>query len=106
MSEHTPTPWTLGRTSKRSQAAFIDAMHRDPEMGHETWQEMIQCNGCHDLPDKGIEKAEANARHIIKAVNYHDRLVEALKALTVPHGVTSYHYEKARAMLEELEPKP
>lgn len=70
----TPTPWTPGRISKRSQTAFIDAMHQDPDLKHVDWRDMIQCNGCYELPDMGIEKAEANARHIVKAVNYHDRL--------------------------------
>lgn len=101
MSKHTPTPWTLGRISKHSQTAFIDAMHRDPEMGHETWQEMIQCNGCYDLPDKGIEKAEANARHIVKAVNYHDRLREALEHIL--NAKRPEDYWDARALLAELD---
>lgn len=104
----TPTPWTLGRVNKRSQTTFIDAMHPDPEMGHKTWQEMIQCNGCYDLPDKGIEKAEANARHIVKAVNYHDRLLEALKSVdwdkAADWGIVAMDgRDSARALLAELD---
>ncbi len=101
--KHTPTPWTLGRVSKRSQTVYIDAMHRDPDMGHETWREMIACAGCYDLPDKGIEKAEANARFVVKAANYHERLREALRKITRPHGVTAHHFDQARAILDELD---
>ena len=78
----TPAPWTLGRTSKRSQTVYIDAMHSDPDLKHVDWREMIACSGCHDLPDKGIQKAGANARFVVKAVNYHERLREALDKAT------------------------
>jgi len=119
MSKHTPTPWTLGRTSKRSQTVYIDAMHQDPDLKHMDWRDMIACAGCYDLPDNGIEKAEANARHIVKAVNYHERLVEALREVTavlawVAHGEcraiqddpimpSAQAQEVARALLAELD---
>ena len=121
----TPTPWTLGRISKRSQTAFIDAMHPDPDLKHMDWRDMIACAGCYDLPNKGIEKAEANARHIVNAVNYHDRLREALREVTatlawVAHGEcraiqddpimpSAQAQEVANTLLTELdnlEPKP
>jgi len=116
MSKHTPTPWTLGRISKHSQTAFIDAMHQDPDLKHVDWRDMIQCNGCYELPDKGIEKAEANARFVVKAVNYHERLREALRELLgrVENDADSKSWfldeqAEARALLAELdnlEPKP
>lgn len=99
----TPTPWTLGQINKRSQTAFIDAMHPDPDLKHVDWRDMIQCNGCYDSPEVGIEKAEANARYIVKAVNYHARLVEALRKITRPHGVTAHYFDHARALLAELD---
>ena len=115
MSKHTPTPWTLGRISKRSQTAFIDAMHQDPDLKHVDWRDMIQCNGCYELPDMGIEKAEANARHIVKAVNYHERLREALRDMLDEHprngvyhdctdnGFSECEYCGALALLAELD---
>ena len=74
--------------------------------------------------DKGIQKAEANARFVVKAVNYHDRLREALAQCATElavaiegkyHGILGYPstdrdyrtdmaiVEQARALLAELE---
>ena len=79
MSEvkHTPGPWTTRKE--------IDGMHAD-------WETWI-CSGmtgvavCNNQTRRSTfkasrEEAEANARHIVKCVNNHDRLVEALREVT------------------------
>lgn len=56
-----------------------------------------------------IEEAEANAKLIIKAVNYHDELVEALKgavrAIEYLSGTTKHSilYNTAKQALAEVE---
>ena len=76
--KHTPTPWSVGATRYHEQTVEIDTESRDPDLGHRNWTAMIECYGSNENPDIGIQKAMANARFIVKAVNNHDRLVEAL----------------------------
>lgn len=104
MSEHTRTPWKV-----------------DKWLGSSDWAI------CYDAGSKGrgIAIAEttpgtgkelANARHIVRCVNSHDRLVEALREVTenleharfmVPDTeVSSMLFDsarEARALLKELE---
>lgn len=98
----TPRPWIVGRTIKYNQYVEIDS-HEDGGntlLGHKSWQGLAFVNGCYDEPEKGIRQAEINARHIVKCVNNHERLVEALRALLNKEVLSG---KNARTLLSELE---
>ena len=80
----TPRPWVVGRTIKRNQYVEIDSMEDGSNtlLGHKSWQGLAFVNGCYDEPEKGIRQAEINAHHIVKCVNNHERLAEALRECT------------------------
>lgn len=84
MTTNTPAPWQVGRSNYNGQFVEIDSMSdgKNTLIGHSQWSGLAQCNGCYEIPDKGIEQAEANAAHIVKAVNYHGRLVDLLGRLS------------------------
>lgn len=72
--KHSPTPWkycpghTNESTSKNAGAI-------------ESADGFYVAEICHDaIPDGQQDPAEANAAHIVKCVNLHDELVEALKS--------------------------
>lgn len=65
-TEHTPTPWRLGRRSAYDALTVI-----------ETADDYIA--DCTDMI--GSERDEANAAYIVKAVNSYAAMVEALHAL-------------------------
>lgn len=77
----TPRPWTVGRTIGHNQYVEIDSHENGSNtlLGHKSWQGLAFVNGCYDEPEKGIRQAEINAHHIVKCVNNHERLVEALR---------------------------
>lgn len=111
--KHTPTPWSVGASRYHGQTVEIDTESRDPDLGHGNWTAMIECCGSNENPDIGIQKAMANARHIVKCVNNHERLVEALRSVEAlaseivrgegfrptDHG----QIQEARQLLAELE---
>jgi|GEM_PF-3620821 len=120
MSKHTPTPWVL---SKESPTIF----KRDfSSIGSDSGYLIGSVMGRDDSGFYSDEaEARANARLIVTAVNYHDRLREALREVTatlawVAHGEcraiqdgpimpSAQAQEVARALLDELdnlEPKP
>jgi len=79
MSKHTPTPWKIG---------YGDGIFGDVA----SWSAHMDDVECHEIVIRSGREAvaiiyygdtdgpsEANARHIVKAVNYHDRLTEALR---------------------------
>lgn len=70
-TEHTPLPWETGLVPARGYGAIIVAAQRDTYMA------------VADLPETTLraESAEANAALIVRAVNSHAALVEALTAL-------------------------
>ena len=110
---HAPTPWSVGEIRYHGQTVEIDTKSRDPDLGHRNWTAMIECCGSNENPDIGIQKAMANARFIVKAVNYHDRLVEALMLSSelnidgTDDAACKYMLiviqKKARALLKDLE---
>lgn len=71
MTTHTMTPWGKPRpTARKFDAWIIPTPHGDM---------IIQTN-----PGCGEREHEANARHIVKCVNMHDELLEALRACVIP----------------------
>lgn len=65
-TQHTPTPWHYNGGKK----IYIYSSHRNGAY-------CAEINTTSDNGDK-IRDAEANAAHIVKCVNLHDELVEAL----------------------------
>lgn len=61
---HTPGPWKARKIDDQCWA--IDS-NGDPNMGHESWTDMVIVYGCDDQPDAGSVVAEANARLIAQA---------------------------------------
>lgn len=71
-SDHTPTPWTLELEDTTYSNCF-EVQAEGKTIAHvESW------NG---EDNDAQEEAEANAAFIVRAVNAHDNLVEALKNL-------------------------
>jgi hypothetical protein len=64
-AKHTPTPWKIGTDSEGHQPMVYS------ERGHE----ILICS----LYSRSVAEAQANAAHIVKCVNGHEALVEALK---------------------------
>lgn len=103
MSKHTPTPWQIG---------YGDGIFGDVA----SWSAHMDDVECHEIVIRSGREAvaiiyygdtdgpsEANARHIVKAVNYHERLVDALRNLEVWAPKDMDAAEQARAILQELE---
>ena len=87
-TKHTPTPW---RVIKNGRIVW----HKGGDIG-----EIVVRSGNYD-------EAQANAEHIVKCVNSHDALIEALKGLVdwvmfntdaIPYDLT-----RARQALEQAE---
>jgi hypothetical protein len=71
MSKHTPTPW---RTDESEHEATIKVIALAGD-----YSRIVARIGLADAPHaKYNAQQRANARHIVNAVNYHDRLREAL----------------------------
>lgn len=84
MSKHTPTPWNAEEL-------------QSPERGHRisihnanTGDYVAQVNFAAD------PQAKANAAHIVRCVNLHDALVDALKGLLEMQFGTPMQYAQAR----------
>jgi len=96
MSKHTPTPWALDK--------YGDVVHSAKG------QVCITAFALSCGPRN--KEAEANARHIVKAVNYHERLREALDDLYsiayayAPHRASVTRAAELLTELDNLEPKP
>lgn len=110
MSEHTPTPWLKPCEDE------VGVISRADDQSYGMRVPILTCHSAN---------SEADADFIVKAVNYHDRLREALREVTailawVAHGEcraiqddpimpSAQAQEVARALLAELdnlEPKP
>ena len=111
MSEHTPTPWEIV-----CQTGIYSALGADSGDG-------LRCaanDGWHiaEIPNTpanvdglgevelGQSIKEANARHIVKAVNYHDRLREALRWCVRQEGWAYFDHDgavSAESLLDELD---
>ena len=61
---HTPGPWKARKIDDQCWA--IDS-NGDPNIGHESWTDMVIVHGCDDEPDQGSVVSEANARLIAAA---------------------------------------
>lgn len=72
MSEHTPTPWHLGRNGGVYADTQFSRVFAD---GSGTARVCLSC----DFPDRPGED-DANEAFIVRAVNHHDALVAALRA--------------------------
>ena len=96
MSKHTPTPWALDK--------YGDVVH--------SAKGQVCITGFALSCGPRNKEAEANAHHIVKAVNYHDRLREALHRCVdgwLKSDDVFAPMQEARALLAELdnlEPKP
>lgn len=76
-TKHTPTPWNVSQTG----SYFTEIRAESGRRIAETWVQ-----GQARSRDAAIKQAytnEANAAHIVKCVNLHDELVEALKNLHI-----------------------
>lgn len=103
---HTPTPWVYDRMGKNT----VSTTNISGESGR-----FVCATGGHSdnrLPDHGLSENEANAAHIVKCVNAHDKLVEALRdVLTAYDSWGGYNDDgfdddlisRARAALEGIE---
>jgi hypothetical protein len=109
-NKHTELPWKVGRISKEDQTVEIDAPNGHSGNGilYNQWTAFIECVGSNDEPEAGIAIAEANARYLCTAVNYHHRLREALWEV-LPDVASSelwehgLRYDGLRALLDELD---
>lgn len=93
MGKHTPTPWVLEFDNKWPFSFFIKANGKHVisfiRVAHSTKQKTIDDvrSAYGFTPEerneiiKLIEEQEANAEHIVKCINSHDELVEALTTL-------------------------
>lgn len=74
MTEHTPTPW---KTKKRESSivAYVDLRKGEMQVLYTSWHSSIRAS--YPLKDEAI----ANMEFVVKAVNNHDDLVQALQAL-------------------------
>jgi len=88
MSEHTPTPWLKPCEDE------VGVISRADDQSYGMRVPILTCHSAN---------SEADADFIVKAVNYHDRLREALCNMVKPHGVTAHHFDQARALLAELD---
>lgn len=97
MSKHTLTPWTLHEFSDRW--AIRDSLT------HSEIAEVIR------LSSDEMNNEQANAAHIVLAVNMHDDLIEFIESLTLANGKYPYLDGKsivadARAILAKKKDQP
>ncbi len=106
MSEHTALPWKVINKSIRAFPYELVALTCIPReynaerLEGESWIEMRE----RTEPERiAIEKEEeANAAFIIKAVNNHDKLVDALTYLLNNSDSRREVFDKIHALLKEL----
>lgn len=90
-AEHTPTPWTckfLFQGSHTPKRADIKGPPGHREVAAVYWH----------VVDSDHETAMANAEFIVRAVNAHDALVEALQAVVLAHPSTNTTPAQGEAM--------
>jgi hypothetical protein len=113
MAEHTPTPWAY-RPNKHDDWGWI----RGPVMEGEEIGELVAiANSWATQEEKDAHRTTktyphaANAAFIVKAVNNHERMVEALKKaeelylaglLNAPSGLAREVVDLRRAILTDL----
>lgn len=106
-TQHTPTPWRAainmdGRHQAFSIMADSPAFHKDEWPYQPLIAQTLHGKGCATL-----EVARANAAHIVKCVNLHDELIEALDMIFSTGVATSINPDgvwatKARAVLAKV----
>jgi hypothetical protein len=74
--KHSPLPWRLLESKVPGYERYISVVH-----GEETNLSICQLSGAGSLNPKVLEEVRANADLIIRAVNSHDALIEALEAI-------------------------
>lgn len=83
MSKHTPTPWRL-KTSGNIGCAIEADSGRRSEMYEDDGFRIVatyqECTGSQNLFEQRAN-CDANGRFIVKAVNAHDDLVNALRGM-------------------------
>ena len=79
--EHTPTPWIIDGEDSLQGCPFI-AIHNS-HAGNEAWRNIceVQPNTENGMSLVIGDEDRANAAFIVKAVNSHEALVEALRGL-------------------------
>lgn len=82
---HTPTPW---------QDVAISGVRHDHD-GFTVWT--------HWLPDQPSEQRRANVEFIVRAVNCHEELIEALKAVVAVADRKTVEFDQARAAIAKAE---
>lgn len=81
MSGHTPTPWLCTRSGPNMRTRYNQSF-AIAELG-----ERNLIAGCFADVSGGETVAKANAELIVRAVNNHDRLVEALSNIAGGRGI-------------------
>lgn len=90
--KHTPTPWNV--------STWV-------EQPNNRTKPMVAAKGVtiaitHPAPICQESECEANARHIVKCVNYHDRLVEALRDMVNSYDLVELAECEPPAMTEAM----
>jgi len=102
--KHAKTPWTCRQAPGTDQELWIDSTNGDEELGHYEWNMLGAVYGCDERLNIGSEKVKASAEFIVKAVNNHDRLVEALRIAVEKTRINSNGWvQDADALLSEIE---
>jgi len=103
MSEHTPTPWEVQDYSESDDGVGIiglrtndGAPYSSPTNGLVAWATLHPT----EMDENDPTRAQANAAFIVKAVNNHERMVEALKRIAAHDG--GYAGDIARDALTDL----
>ena len=88
MTKHTPIPWRVADKSL-GLMGILRVQNKDVDI-------------CNVFNDKSVN-SEANAKHIVKCVNMHDELVEALDKMINHTGIeTEKQYLKWHIKAEEV----
>lgn len=112
MTAHTPTPWKACTDMDGRHQGF-SMLADSPEFQQENWPyHPLIARTLHGRGEAPLEVARANAAHIVKCVNAHDYLVEALKILVKQYdssgdivmggNLTNEGFLKGKAVLTKL----
>jgi hypothetical protein len=98
--KHTPTPWKVCRHSDNGELVVRSKSDQGIVAN-------CQCDSYSLDNQAGLEQeCKANAEHIVKCVNMHDELVDALKAMVEDAGYAGATHDglhQAETVLAKLE---
>jgi hypothetical protein len=90
MTQHTPTPWIATSDCHYDAASYLI----------ETQDGKLVIATCHEGDADEVLDCSANAAHIVKCVNSHDALVEALKGVIRVADRATVEFDAAKAALK------